>query len=374
MPFMPKKPTSGSIWRPKYHRPDGSIAESKIWWITYWVDGKRRRESAETDSWEKANRKLKGKNGDAVTGRSLSAESVPMSTLFNDLVQDYIVNGRKSLYDVKLRLNAHLLPAFGAMRAIDVTATRAKRYVELRREAGAANATINRELSIVRSALAIGAKADPPLVLRVPHIPKLAEHNTREGFLDKESYHGLRDELPTYLRLPFVIAYHLGIRKGELLALKWAQVDFDNGQIHASRKTTKNGDPHTLPIYGEMRAWLDMAKSDRDADYVACQWVCSDHGVQIQSFRKAWASACKRAGVAGLLFHDLRRSAARNMDIAGVPRPVIMAITGHKTESMFLRYRIVASRDLKDAGIRMDQWMKSEQPKGEGQVESECIQ
>jgi integrase len=264
------------------------------------------------------------------------------------------------------RLERHVRPVFGKMLAVEVTATRVKRYVAMRRGDGAANATINRELSVIRTALAIGAKAEPPIVVRVPHIPKLHEDNVREGFLARSDYEKLRDQLPSYLKLIFVCGYHWGVRAGELKAIKWEQVDLEHNQVLVSRKTTKNREAHTLPIYGEMRAWIDMAKTARDTDYPECPWLFSDHGVQLLSFRKAWASACRRAGVTGLKFHDLRRSAARNMDMAGIPRKVIMAITGHKTESMFLRYRIVSQQDLTDAAKRMERWLEAkpeEKPK-----------
>ena len=81
-------------------------------------------------------------------------------------------------------------------------------------------------------------------------------------------------------------------------------------------------------------------------------------GKRVQSFRKAWASACTRAGVSGLLFHDLRRSAVRNMERAGIPRKMAMAISGHKTEEVYRRYAMVSPRDIRDAAAKMEQFFQ----------------
>jgi integrase len=75
---------------------------------------------------------------------------------------------------------------------------------------------------------------------------------------------------------------------------------------------------------------------------------------------KGWQEACERAGVPGLLFHDLRRSAIRNMTRAGIPRPVAMAISGHKTESVYRRYDIVSGGDLEAAGTTMERFMREQ--------------
>jgi integrase len=72
-------------------------------------------------------------------------------------------------------------------------------------------------------------------------------------------------------------------------------------------------------------------------------------------FRKAWANCCKAAGVPGLLFHDLRRTGARNMRHLGISENVIMRIGGWKTASVFRRYDIVDKADLAEASRRLEE-------------------
>lgn len=67
----------------------------------------------------------------------------------------------------------------------------------------------------------------------------------------------------------------------------------------------------------------------------------------------SWREACKKAGVPGRVLHDLRRSAVRNLERAGVSRSVAMKMTGHKTESVYRRYAIVSESDLREAGVKL---------------------
>ena len=77
-------------------------------------------------------------------------------------------------------------------------------------------------------------------------------------------------------------------------------------------------------------------------------------GRRIKSFRRSWLTACRRAGVAGRVPHDFRRTAVRNLERAGVPRKVAMAMVGHKTESVYRRYDIVTDSDLHAAAAKLN--------------------
>jgi integrase len=284
---------------------------------------------------------------------------IRIGELFDDVVQDYQINRRKSLVQLNSRLKNHLRPAFSDVRTAEFSTSHIRRYVTERLTSGAASATINRELEVLERAFSLAYKCDPPKIARLIHIPMLAEDNVRTGFLDDAGYVRLRQELPHYLRPIFVVAYHVGNRIGELRRLTWNQVDFANGQVVLDPGTTKNKKGRVLPIYGDMRALLRLQKEVRDSRFPRCSYVFHHEGRAIVDYRKAWASACKRADVPGLLFHDLRRSAIRNMRLAGIPEKVAMEISGHRSRSVFDRYSIVGSRDIRDAGRKMEGRLRS---------------
>jgi integrase len=203
-------------------------------------------------------------------------------------------------------------------------------------------------------------RTDPPLVNRKPWIRRLDEDNAREGFIEEDQYRAILNELPEHLRALFVVGYHIGVRLGTLRMLEWDQVDLKGGQIRLRKKQVKQKRAHTAPIYGHMRAWLEMQSSDRDQNWPNCSYVFHWHDRPIGAHLKGWREACKRAGLPGLKFHDLRRSAVRNMERAGMPRNVAMGITGHRTEAVYRRYDIVSEKDMQLAASRMDGFFEAQ--------------
>lgn len=168
------------------------------------------------------------------------------------------------------------------------------KFIDQKQTAGYQNASINRYLEALVRAYALGLDALPPLVHVVPPITQLEENNVREGFLEHDQYVLLRDELPDHQKVVLVIGYHYGMRRGEILSLQWDQVDWDGNVIRLERKQTKAKKARVAPLYGELRAWLDMAYTVRDPD---CPFIVSWQGHGISEVKTAWRKARVRAGV-----------------------------------------------------------------------------
>jgi integrase len=193
----------------------------------------------------------------------------------------------------------------------------------------------------------------------VPYFPMVKETTVRKGFLTDQQYLDLRDALLPELKLLFVCGYITGIRKGELVDIRWPQVDFESDIVALEPDDTKNREGRSVPILrGDMKDFLLAAKKERDENWPDSPWIFNRGGKKIIDFRASWENACKPAGVPELKFHDLRRTAVRNMRRAGIPQVIRMKISGHKTDSMERRYNIVDADDLSIAKEFMERRMQ----------------
>ena len=145
-----------------------------------------------------------------------------MTALFADVIEDYSTFKRRSIDDVKSRVKLHIDPVLGKIRAADLSSEDLKRYILRCRDEKAADATINREMAIIRRSFTIASKSNPPKV------PLLEEQNIREGFLEYDQYIALREKLPAHLKA-LRVGYQLGMRIGELRNIQWNQLDLAGG-------------------------------------------------------------------------------------------------------------------------------------------------
>ena len=320
-----------------------------IWYISFWAGGRQVQKSSGSTKREDAVRlrdQLLGKKARGEIGPA-NTDKVTCGELLDDLLEHARYNAKSSTERVwRLVVESSLRPFFGHRRAAKIDTAILKEYRRKRLAEGRSDATCNRELSMLRIAFNLGRKCTPPKVNLVPYFPIVAETHVRQGFLSDNQYELLRDALPDYLRPLFITGFFTGVRLGELLAIRWDQVDWKQGFITLSSADTKTGHSRAVPILdGDMSHWLEWARENADG----CPAVFHRDGVPIKEFRFTWRKACAAAGVPELKFHDLRRTAVRNMRRDGVPQVVRMRISGHRTDSMERRYNIVDIEDIQSA-------------------------
>ena len=285
-------------------------------------------------------------------------EKITFEDLAKDLENDYRVNGKRTLPDLSYRIQ-HLRDFFGLDRAIDITTDRGRAYQRNRLEGGAAAATVNREMAALRRMLNLAFNAGK--LSRVPKIEMLAENNVRESFLEHSSLLTVLGHLPEAVRDLVEFEYLSGWRQGAAKRLEWKDIDSRGRMARLCIGNSKNKEAWSLPLTGRLWEIVEGRSKQRRLD---CPYVFHRDGKLIKDFRGSWATACKKSGLvggrAGVVPHDLRRCAARNLARAGVQEQIAMRITGHKTASMYRRYRIVDERDLREATESLEVYLKSQ--------------
>lgn len=355
----------GRVYLPKYKDRHGQVKESAIFWLAYpcrRTCGNPKcsgvhRESTGTDNRTEAVKVLRNRHGQVSHGRLTSVEVE--KTAFADLAKmievDYEANRRKSPYRLRANLK-HLKEAFGGLPALAITTDKINAYIAERLKE-AMPATVQNELATLGRMFTLGVRAEK--VAHRPYIPNLVVRNTRTGFFEVEDFQAVLEHLPDYLKPLMEFFYLTGWRKGDVLPLQWRNVDFQAGEVRLEPGSTKNDEGRTFPfsVFPPLGALLKRQRArttalEKQSDHII-PWVFHRHGEPIKNYDRAWKSACKNAGIPDRHVHDFRRTVVRTLERASVPRSTAMALTGHKTERVFLRYAIVSPADLKEGVAKL---------------------
>ena len=351
------------------------------WWLQYSVEGRRFREAARVYD-PKLRRKRPVRNEAEAekvlkmrlreAGRddfaSPPARRIRVNALLDQLLRHLRNQGKRSVPKVESHLKS-VRNYFGDRRAAAVTSDDIERYKEARLKDGRKPATINRELEALRQAYLHAVEKKRLPVGRAPHIDLFSVDNTRTGFFTVAEVNDLLRHIPDPDLGDFIEwGFRTGMRKGEASALTWDMLDSSDEPwvLRAPGSITKNRRGRSIGLDGAVRVIIERRLEARRLDCpLIFHRVSKGRGGQpVRAFDKMWRNALKDAGLPhGRLFHDLRRSAVRNLIRAGVDESTAMKVSGHRTRSMLDRYNIIEETETAAALARVDAWL-STQPEG----------
>jgi integrase len=268
------------------------------------------------------------------------------SILFRDFAEKFL-----DTYAIKKRsfardlgaYNCHLKEHFGNLPLPDIKIERIEKYLVSRkaeisrRKRETSGATINREIALLRTMLNKAVEWEyldaSPLNWR--RVKKFNE-NGRERYLttdERERLFAALDDSGPILRNFIILALNTGLRRGEIMGLRWANVNMDAGLICLERAQRKNNKVLRVPL--NQNALEVLQRLPRVSEYVLCE---PKTGERILSFRRAFVTACKRAGIKDLRIHDLRHTFGTMLNARGVDLPTISSLLGHSSITMTSKY------------------------------------
>jgi|SRR5579871_209584 len=253
-------------------------------------------------------------------------------------------------------LRTHLLPEFGRLRLDQIDAHRVERYKAERLSGGLTAKTINNHLAVLRRMLAVATEWN--VVGAAPRIKRLRTVEPKFDFLALEEAERLVACAEGEWRTMIAVALKTGLRLGELLALRWDDVNLDRGLLTVRRAasrgivgTPKSGRNRDVELSAGAVRLLQGHRHSR-GELVFCNargamWTTS-------LCRAPMARACRRAGLRLIGWHVLRHTFASHLAMRGVPLRAIQLLLGHSTIAMTERYAHLSPTLIRKAVQRLD--------------------
>jgi len=200
---------------------------------------------------------------------------------------------------------------------------------------------VNKEVTALKVIFNRAVKHGKLKLNPIAQVKRLPENNIRQRVLTVGEFTALLDACEPHLKPIVQMAYHMGMRKDEIVRLTWSEVDSRNGFIRLPAERTKTDSSRIIPLHPEVRATLEKLPRGLHTDRVFLR-----HGQPFGEIKHSFQSACETAKIKDFTFHDLRHCALNNLRKAGNDYFKIMAMSGHKTISVFKRYNLVTEEEL----------------------------
>ena len=310
----------------------------KSWYIDFTFHGQRIREMV-GPSRRLAEAVIAKRKAEIAENKFLDVRKDPPAVKLYDFAKEYLqwakANKKASTYTRDLCMMRQLNNEFETKNIQEITTWQIEKY-KARRKEEVKPASVNRELALLKhmysKAVEWGKIKENP----VKKVKLLKGEVRRVRFLMPEEIRILLSNCADHLKPIVTVALNTGMRKGELLSLKWDQVNLEQGII--SLLDTKNHERRDLPMNEAVKSTLRTLKAEKIGEYV----FCNGHGESFGEVKRSFGTALKKSGIEDFRFHDMRNSFASNLVMEGVDLVTVQQLMGHKTLEMTLRYSHLA--------------------------------
>lgn len=316
----------------------GVYLRGKSWYIDFHYEGKRYTEKVGKVSKSVAEEKLDIKRSEVIRGEW---KPKVVKTSFEKFKEQYLEFSKANKKPkTSLRDTVSLKPLEGFFKGkllSEINPFLIEKYKLKRKEDGVTVRTINIELACLRYMFNMGLKWGKVQKNPVKEVRLFKEPEGKDRILSQEEEKKLMDAIGQskrggHLNPIIMTGLYTGMRKGELLGLKWSNVDFPNRLIVV--EGTKSGYLRKIPMNGKLTEILSHVKKESHSEYV----FSDKKGRPYKSIRTAFDYALEKAGIENLTLHSLRHTFGTRLGMAGVDVKTIQELMGHRDIKMTMRY------------------------------------
>lgn len=332
----------------------GVYLRRKSWYIDFHYEGKRYTEKVGPVSKGVAEEKLNIKRSEIIRGE-WKPKAIKISfEKFKEQYLEFSKANKKPRTAQRDTVSLKPLEGFFKGKFIsEINPFLIEKYKQKRKEDGVSVRTVNIELACLRHMFNMALKWGKAQRNPMKEVKLFKEPEGKDRILSPEEEVKLLETVRSskkakHLEPVIITALQTGMRKSEVLGLKWGNVDFTNRFIVIDG--TKSGYVRKIPMNAKLTETLQDGRKRNNAEFA----FADKNGKPYKSFRSAWDNALKKAGIENLTFHSLRHTFGSRLGMAGVDIKTIQELMGHRDIKMTMRYSHPTAQHKRNAVEMLD--------------------
>jgi len=319
--------------------------KGSTYYVVYFINGKRRKEAIGKDK-KLAEAVLHKRLTEIAENRYLDKrkeEKIRFEDFADQYLNTHCKNNNRS-WQKSDKINIKDLKRYFSGRYLyEITPLDVEKFKSEKTKENLSHASINRRLACLKSlfnrAIEWGKATQNP----VRKIKLFKENNQRLRYLEQEEIVRLLTNCPEHLKPIVALALNTGMRRGEILNLKWRDIDIKREVIYLL--DTKNKERREVPMNYDVKKVFIGIPRHSEGVYI----FYNTNNERYRDIRKAFAKALKYAKITDFRFHDLRHTFASHLVMSGVDLNTVRELLGHKSIQMTLRYAHLSPKHKKHA-------------------------